>query len=116
MSKTYHFLDRQTGAVVGGFTGSDAALAINTPSGCDAVEGEATATAAPVIDAAWSARAHRDTLLTASDWTQLGDVVLTGPVRAAWANYRKALRDLTTAPGFPDTVTWPGLPSKTSER
>ena len=116
MSKTYHFLDRQTGAVVGGFTGSDAALAINTPGGCDAVEGEAPATAAPVIDAAWSARAHRDALLTASDWTQLADVVLTGPVRAAWANYRKALRDLTTAPGFPDTVTWPGLPSKTSER
>ena len=116
MSKAYHFRDTQTGVIVGSFIGSDAALVVNTPAGCDVIEGDAPATVAPVIDAAWSARAHRDALLTASDWTQLADVTLTNPQRAAWAKYRKDLRDLTTAPGFPNALSWPVLPAKTLER
>ena len=52
-------------------------------------------------------RAERDRLLAASDWTQVPDA----PVdRAAWAEYRQALRDLpanTTDPRNPD---WPVQP------
>lgn len=52
-------------------------------------------------------RNHRDRLLAASDWTQLPDT----PVdRAAWAEYRQALRDFpaTWTPG--PTVTFPVAP------
>lgn len=63
--------------------------------------------AAPVeqaVDLAKQVRAQRDALLRESDWTQLPDV----PVdRQAWATYRQALRDITSQPGFPATVTWP---------
>ncbi|HDR9131372.1 phage tail assembly chaperone [Burkholderia vietnamiensis] len=30
---------------------------------------------------------------------------------ALWLEYRKALRDITTQPGFPLDVTWPELPT-----
>ena len=51
--------------------------------------------------------AKRDALLAGSDWTQLPDA----PVdKAAWASYRKALRDLTDAPGFPWNTPWPTRP------
>jgi hypothetical protein len=53
-------------------------------------------------------REQRDLLLIASDWTQLPDVPLSS--KQAWAHYRQALRDLTTQPGFPLTVTWPLAP------
>lgn len=52
-------------------------------------------------------RLHRDRLLAESDWTQLPDA----PVdRAAWATYRRALRDFpaTWTPG--PTVTFPEAP------
>ena len=50
------------------------------------------------------ARANRDSLLTASDWTQVADA----PVdQAAWATYRSLLRDVPQQAGFPDNVTWP---------
>lgn len=59
------------------------------------------------------ARAKRNTLLRSTDWTQITDSALPTLVRTQWATYRQALRDLPSAPGFPDTVTWPqepGLP------
>lgn len=52
-------------------------------------------------------RNHRDRLLAESDWTQVADA----PVdKAAWANYRQALRDFpkTWKPG--PTVTFPAKP------
>jgi hypothetical protein len=53
------------------------------------------------------ARAIRNQLLTASDWTQVADA----PVdRAAWATYRQALRDITNQTGFPETIDWPVAP------
>jgi len=53
------------------------------------------------------ARARRDQLLTASDWTQVYDA----PVdQAAWAAYRQALRDIPQQEGFPATVVWPTQP------
>jgi hypothetical protein len=57
---------------------------------------------------ATAAKAQRDVLLAASDWTQLRDV--DDATAAAWAPYRQALRDLTSQPGFPRTITWPVAP------
>ena len=56
---------------------------------------------------ATEARAKRNTLLAASDWTQVADA----PVdQAAWATYRQALRDITAQDGFPENVSWPVAP------
>jgi len=53
------------------------------------------------------ARAQRNQLLTASDWTQVADA----PVdKAAWATYRQELRDISAQEGFPWTIEWPTQP------
>lgn len=53
-----------------------------------------------------AARSKRNSLLTASDWTQVADA----PVdQAAWATYRQVLRDITEQAGFPETIDWPAL-------
>jgi hypothetical protein len=60
---------------------------------------------AAVLD---GARAERNKLLAESDWTQMSDA----PVdRAAWAEYRQKLRDITTQPGFPADIVWPEQPT-----
>jgi hypothetical protein len=52
-------------------------------------------------------RNERNNLLVASDWTQ----VLDAPVdQDAWAEYRQALRDITSQEGFPHNVVWPVKP------
>lgn len=52
-------------------------------------------------------RRKRDALLAASDWTQLAD----SPVdKAAWAEYRRALRDLPETFPNPFTIEWPEKP------
>jgi hypothetical protein len=52
-------------------------------------------------------RAKRNTLLAASDWTQVADA----PVdQSAWAVYRQALRDITAQAGFPEAINWPVAP------
>jgi hypothetical protein len=53
---------------------------------------------------------QRNYLLTLSDWTQVSDNPISGEKKAAWAAYRQELRDISTQPGFPDTVTWPERP------
>jgi hypothetical protein len=57
-------------------------------------------------------RAARNAKLTACDWTAVPDNDLTPEQRAAWAAYRKALRDL--AANQPratlDSVYWPSSP------
>lgn len=53
------------------------------------------------------ARAQRNALLSASDWTQVADA----PVdQEAWAAYRQALRDITSQDGFPEIINWPVAP------
>lgn len=53
------------------------------------------------------ARAQRNALLSACDWTQVPDA----PVdQAAWATYRQALRDVPQQEGFPLTISWPVQP------
>jgi hypothetical protein len=57
--------------------------------------------------AAEEVRTKRDSLLAASDWTQVADA----PVdQAAWATYRQALRDMPSQAGFPNTINWPVEP------
>lgn len=50
-------------------------------------------------------RPQRDQMLSASDWTQFPDAPLTDEQRAAWGDYRQALRDL------PETGVWPEPPT-----
>lgn len=55
-------------------------------------------------------RAKRNALLRESDWTQIGDADLTGTEKAAWVQYRKALRDLTKSDDLA-AITWPKAPA-----
>jgi hypothetical protein len=52
-------------------------------------------------------RLRRDSLLAASDWTQVADA----PVdKEAWAVYRQALRDLPESVKDPRQAVWPESP------
>jgi hypothetical protein len=57
-------------------------------------------------------RAERSVRLTACDWTAMPDNDLTPDQRAAWASYRKKLRDLTVDQprATLDSVEWPVSP------
>lgn len=82
----------------------------------NAVKPVAVAHVAPPVDleaTAAEARARRNNLLAASDWTMVSDA----PVdHSAWATYRQALRDITTQGGFPETINWPTAPNEVSAR
>lgn len=64
--------------------------------------------AAEILEkATTSAREKRNSLLSASDWTQLLD----SPVdKSAWATYRTDLRDVPQQAGFPFNISWPVKP------
>ena len=65
-----------------------------------------------VTTQAWTAlRAQRNSLLVASDYTQLQDAHLSAEKKSAWADYRQALRDLPENATDPTQVTWPVSPS-----
>jgi hypothetical protein len=53
-------------------------------------------------------KSQRNALLVASDWTQLPDVPLSD--KAAWADYRQALRDITKQ-ADPFNIIWPTPPA-----
>lgn len=53
---------------------------------------------------------HRNKALIDSDWTQMPDSPLTTEQKAAWAEYRQALRDVTAQEGFPSSIQWPVAP------
>lgn len=55
------------------------------------------------------ARKQRNLRLNATDWTRLDDCPLTVIQKAAFAQYRQALRDLPNDPNWP-YVTWPTPP------
>jgi hypothetical protein len=56
-------------------------------------------------------RTTRNSLLADCDWTQGNDSPLSDEVKATWATYREALRDLPATDGFdPLDVTWPDAP------
>ena len=52
-------------------------------------------------------RSERNKRLSDCDWTQLSDAP---GDKAAWANYRQALRDVPMQSGFPWDVNWPTKP------
>lgn len=52
-------------------------------------------------------RYERNKRLADSDWTQLSDSTVD---KAAWAQYRQALRDVPSQQGFPTQVVWPSTP------
>ena len=54
-----------------------------------------------------SVRATRNKRLADCDWTQLPDAPVDA---AAWAAYRRALRDMSSQEGFPWVVEWPVEP------
>ncbi len=61
------------------------------------------------IASAWTLlRAHRDSLLAASDWTVLSDSPTS---TAAWKTYRQALRDLPANTTDPFNPVWPTPPA-----
>lgn len=79
----------------------------------DAQTGEVTqrdlsdAEIAALQPTATQVRAQRNSLLAASDWTQVIDT----PVDInAWARYRQQLRDISKQAGFPANVIWPSKP------
>lgn len=53
-------------------------------------------------------REERNAKLGATDWTQMPDNGMPDVLRAAWADYRQALRDITDQ-SLP--VTWPSEPA-----
>lgn len=73
------------------------------------VEGGKVTTAPPKIE--WDQiRRRRDKLLRESDWTQLADTPLTASVKAEFAVYRAALRNLPSDFAGPADVQWPKKP------
>ena len=66
-----------------------------------------------VPETADEARTKRGKLLEETDWTQVLDAPIDAATREAYRAYRQALRDLPQQEGFPDTITWPELPSVT---
>jgi hypothetical protein len=54
------------------------------------------------------ARAKRNALLAACDWTQLPDAPVADV--SSWQVYRQALRDVPEQPGFPFSIEWPESP------
>jgi hypothetical protein len=64
-----------------------------------------------IVQDSWEAlRNNRNSLLSASDWTQLPD---SNPPsgKEAWAVYRQALRDLPANTTDPDNPSWPIPPT-----
>lgn len=86
------------------------ALMSDVADGLVSVQETPPAAAIPLTAMAAAARVERNRLLAESDWTQIPDTPILTSKRAEWANYRKALRDLTGQSGFPQTVVWPQTP------
>ncbi|MDP6770607.1 MAG: tail fiber assembly protein [Anaerolineales bacterium] len=55
-------------------------------------------------------RGERDRKLLSCDWTQLGDVTMSGELLANWQSYRQSLRDVPTQ-SDPFNITWPTPPA-----
>jgi len=63
----------------------------------------------PAADAEANVRAQRNALLADTDWLAVRAYETGDAMPAEWAAYRKALRDLTAQPDFPNVV-WPDRP------
>lgn len=61
----------------------------------------------PLEEASSALRAHRNSMLSNTDWMAVTDRTMTGPEIA----YRQSLRDVPQQDGFPSAVTWPVAPT-----
>lgn len=62
-------------------------------------------------DLKWNiVKEHRSRMLAECDWTQIPDAALTLEEKAAWSDYRQALRDIPQAFDTPDEVVFPDPP------
>lgn len=52
----------------------------------------------------------RNELLSKTDWTQLTDSPIPAELKAEFATYRQALRDLPQSTDNPDKIVWPVKP------
>lgn len=55
-------------------------------------------------------RLMRDERLRLSDWIVTRAAESQSPVPLEWVAYRRALRDITSQPGFPRDIKWPAEP------
>ena len=76
----------------------------------DAEEAELTAMAEAADLDMNMVRGQRDGMLSAADWTQLGDAALGDHTPEEWATYRQSLRDLPSVYSRVSTVVWPNDP------
>jgi hypothetical protein len=72
-----------------------------------AAEQETAYKAMKDAEQAANVRRQRTEKLNDCDWTQIADSTAD---KTAWATYRQQLRDITSASGFPWTMTWPESP------
>lgn len=90
------------GRVCSGYT-KESAVQMGVPD--DVISGA-------VLDTKWfDVKSKRDYLLLKVDWTQMPDSPLTAEQKAAWAEYRQALRDIPNVYDDPDDVVWPEKPT-----
>jgi hypothetical protein len=61
-------------------------------------------------DAQMMVREERNSLLAASDWTQMPDSSLSVSGKTDWSVYRQALRDITELPDWAHNPTYPEKP------
>lgn len=65
-----------------------------------------------IVSERWEGvRSDRDRLIADADWTQMPDSPLSTEQKAAWAEYRQALRDIPDVYDDPDAVVWPDQPA-----
>jgi len=91
-------------------TNARLAAQVNTIQGSNLAELQALITPPTAEQVATKIKIVRNRLLMLTDWTQVGDCVLTIEQKTAWAAYRVELRNLTTQTGFP-VITWPVPPA-----
>lgn len=65
----------------------------------------------PQKDAENNVRAHRNYLLTDSDWVVLLHYERGQVPPKEWLTYRQTLRDISLQPEFPYNVKWPDIPT-----
>jgi len=57
--------------------------------------------------AAAQVREERDAKLASTDWMASSDLTISD----AWKSYRAALRSVPQQSGFPNSISWPSVPS-----
>tara|TARA_R110000868_G_C10769442_1_gene754595 strand:- start:402 stop:815 length:414 start_codon:yes stop_codon:yes gene_type:complete len=76
------------------------------PTEAEIAAQEAARLVVMTAEAAVVVRATRTSLLVATDWRAVSDLVLSNE----WATYRQALRDVTDQADFPNEIAWPTQP------